>query len=534
MTDNKENKEMQYGGLFGILIREENPQWPPKIGSTIVACNPNYKELFIGRVLDNVWNKTASVMVLLNNRNYVETALISQTVIPGNHQGKGLFLLLPTYAWKYVDKKTFQTLMKAKSPGLVRLVNDDIQKSYQEFRGKLATDKLLENEKTCAQMPSSISCEKQPTTQQDITQESIYKTAEKCEATQEPSKCDTNDSYKDTSLLTNKGELDFDSLFGEKEVNKLLYNSREEFNAPKSWVMELLHKKLQIPQNIEEEEKKILVNKSVAVNNMITTKEDEINEGKKIVKWIIDHMMNVKTDDMHIFGDMKLYIFNGYVHIARKGIRVDDIITTRLIPNLTYYKWQYGIPIDYDSLKYTLFQNNFQQSIKSNVGQQKEAEKILSQEYLICMQPQPKYQIWCLKRLIMCWYANIDLQNNIRKIKVLINQWRGLPDKDFNNKYGILPSIVIYPRYGKTSARIVLSRLADYFLLYQNIGWECSKPSYFIKVNDLVWYTNGAIDLKIYFKKTKDEYQGVVNEASFNEKYTMLRNAMPILYPFKQ
>jgi hypothetical protein len=58
------------------------------------------------------------------------------------------------------------------------------------------------------------------------------------------------------------------------------------------------------------------------------------------------------------------------------------------------------------------------------------------QEYLIALQPEPKYQIWVVKRLIMAWYADVDLQNNIRKIKILINQWRARSDQEFNKKNG--------------------------------------------------------------------------------------------------
>ena len=75
--------------------------------------------------------------------------------------------------------------------------------------------------------------------------------------------------------------------------------------------------------------------------------------------------------------------------------------------------------------------------------QRVEVEKILSQEYLLCMHPEPKYLMFALKRLIIAWYSDNLLTENIRKIKVLINQWRAKPDESFNNRYGIMPMIVI-------------------------------------------------------------------------------------------
>jgi hypothetical protein len=125
----------------------------------------------------------------------------------------------------------------------------------------------------------------------------------------------------------------------------------------------------------------------------------------------------------------------------------------------------------------------------------------------------------------MCYYADNELQYNIRKIKVLINQWRSRSDRKFNRKFGILPSIVIYPRYGKDSARLVLQKISDYFLLYQNTGWQCSTPSYFTKVNNLIWYTNGAIDLKLYFRKIKKAYNRSVKSNIFKDNYSSIKGS---------
>ena len=244
----------------------------------------------------------------------------------------------------------------------------------------------------------------------------------------------------------------------------------------------------------------------------------------------MENLVTKKTDGSNVFGDLKMSIFNGYVHFARKGIKVDDTIKQTLVPNLNFFKWQYGIPIDYHTLIYLVFQNDFQRGLKRNVDEQKDAERIFSQEYLISLQPEPKYQMWCLVRLLMAWYADDELQYNIRKIKILINQWRSKSNQEFNRKYGTLPSIVIYPRYGKDSAKLVLGKISQYFLLYQNIGWKCSKPSYFVKVNDLLWYTNGSIDLKLYFRKSLKSYDGKVKNSNFDKYFSTLLSAEKLLH----
>ena len=72
--------------------------------------------------------------------------------------------------------------------------------------------------------------------------------------------------------------------------------------------------------------------------------------------------------------------------------------------------------------------------------------------------------------------------------------------KDFNKDVGVQPVILIVPKYGRNSALKILSTLSYYFFPYKNVGWKGSSPSYFNKVDDLLYYTNGSIDLKKYIK----------------------------------
>ena len=160
---------------------------------------------------------------------------------------------------------------------------------------------------------------------------------------------------------------------------------------------------------------------------------------------------------------MQVKIHSGYVYITRTGATISDVITKKLVPSLNYFKWQENKPIDYHTLKYVIFQNSFQKNIETNIVQKREAEDILSQEYVIALQPSSYYLLWTIKRLIMIWYGDTVVESNIRKIKILINQFRADPNQDYNKKHGLLPQILIYPRYGSESARIIISRLEYYF-----------------------------------------------------------------------
>lgn len=475
--------------IIGKLYAKLNDQWPPKINTIIVINHPSYKNnLFVGSVNKYLLNNTACLVILLNNRNYNDPVLKDKKIIL-NESTNGLFLLYSNYGWKYVNLSKFLKIF-----------------GYDP-RSLLLTQYNM------------------PHVQADLTNEAIYKDPSKIKET----KYTVDDDFKDTSLLNEKGELQFDGLFKEKEINET-FDPSEKFTQLDDHIMNVLKIKLDVSEAITEDDKKIIVNKNIAIKNIIDTKEDEINEGKKITDWIMEKLITKKTDDINIFGDLKMSIFNGYVHFARKGLKVDDVITKELVPNLNFFKWQYGIPIDYDTLKYLVFQSDFQRGLKRDIEEQKDAEKIFSQEYLISLQPEPKYQMWCLTRLIMAWYGDKELQYNIRKIKILINQWRAISDQEFNRKYGTLPSIVVYPKYGKNSAKLVLSKISQYFLLYQNIGWKSSTPSYFVKVNDLLWYTNGSIDLKLYFRRSLRSYDGKTQNTMFDKYFSSLLSAEKLLH----
>ena len=378
-------------------------------------------------------NNTLAVIELENNKDYIENYL----------NQNGVFVVMPSYAWNYLDQQTMNVLLKASG--------EPSKPEYSKAFNPLMDDDLLVNNTN--------------------------------------NKLEFN---KEDSLLNEDGSIDSDKLKKEKDINNILSKDGTP-NIASPDVIKILKNKLNKNESITPDNQYRVTSKSVSWDNLINDIKDEENEGKKIIKWINEKF--VKKFDL--FNDLRMYIANGYVHLARTGVQVNDIITEDLVPNLSIFQWQYDIPIEYDSLKYIMFRKNIS---KDDVDAQKEAEKILSQENIIALQPTYKFQFWTLKRLITAWYADEDLAKNIRKIKILINTWRTRYNTDFNKKYGVLPSILIYPKYGKKSARIVSSIINKYFLFYTNISTG-TKPSYFIKMNDLMYYTNGSLNIKLYKDK---------------------------------
>lgn len=229
---------------------------------------------------------------------------------------------------------------------------------------------------------------------------------------------------------------------------------------------------------------------------------------KKIKKILIDMEKNVKTIDgyelldiTNLFDFLTFSIVGGYIEISNNTLDKDyRTIDSNLIPGLIELEFQYSKPIDYNLLTTIVLKNKTLGDINFNSNVINEALKILSQEYIVCLQPKVEALLWVICRLIICWYADPNLYSNIGKIKILINLFRARGLKEFNKDQGISPIIQIFPKYGKKIATKIMSHLSYFFFPYKKIGWETSKPSYFNKIDNLMYYTNGSLELKKYIQ----------------------------------
>ncbi len=66
-----------------------------------------------------------------------------------------------------------------------------------------------------------------------------------------------------------------------------------------------------------------------------------------------------------------------------------------------------------------------------------------------------------------------------------------------------------------------MSLISYYFFPYKRYGAENNQPTYFNKLDDLMYYTNGSLDLKKYVKfilgKSKDQI--------FNKNLTQVKSS---------
>ena len=317
------------------------------------------------------------------------------------------------------------------------------------------------------------------------------------------------------NLFKSEYEIDHEEFFEDdkltarvaENLNLLAKGEREEKIKPT--IKLVLEKFKKINKSLYLDLTNTLLYKHIIADNKL----DNVSFGKELILRIKECLLNLQkkirfednrpTDEIiNLFNYLKFKIAGGYIlieDITKENTNVRTI-TPELVPNLNLLKEQYGNPINYQILSNIILENKSTLDVKKNKEIIVETLNILAQDYFICVQSRVEYLLWTLTRLILCWYADPVLNENIVKIKVLINLYRARGIKDFNKDIGVQPVILIVPKYGRDSALKILSTLSYYFFPYKNVGWKGSSPSYFNKVDDLLYYTNGSIDLKKYIK----------------------------------
>jgi hypothetical protein len=317
-----------------------------------------------------------------------------------------------------------------------------------------------------------------------------------------------------SNLFMSEDEIDYSEIFDDdrlyaKEAENLnILEQGQRINVIKPTIKAVLEKFEPIDTKLYLDLTNTLMYKHIISDNKIDNVSFGIQLIKKIKEILINIQQSIKFEDgrkllevINLFAYLKFKIAGGYIIIEDEKYDINNmgrIITKEIVPDLTILSSQYNQSINYKILSNIILKNKTTDELKKNRVMVLEALNILAQDYFICLQPKVEYLLWTLTRLILCWYSEPILNENIFKIKILINLYRARGIKEFNKDAGVQPVILIIPKYGKTSALKILSYLSYYFFPYKNVGWKESSPSYFKKVDDLIYYTNGSIDLKKY------------------------------------
>jgi len=317
-------------------------------------------------------------------------------------------------------------------------------------------------------------------------------------------------------LFTTENEIDYTEIFDDDKLYAMeaerlnVLEEGQRLNVIKPGIKAVLEKFEKIDPKLYLDLTNTLLYKHIITDNKI----DNVSFGIQLIKKIKNILINIQKsikfedgrnllDEINLFGYLKFKISDGYIILENENYDLQNIqrvISKEIVPDLKLLESQYNQPINYKILSNIILKNKTTQELQYNKDIVIEALNILAQDYFICLQPKVEYLLWCLTRLILCWYAEPILNENIFKIKILINLYRARGIKEFNKDMGVQPVILIVPKYGRDSALKILSHLSYYFFPYKNVGWKDSSPSFFNKVDDLIYYTNGSIDLKKYIK----------------------------------
>lgn len=507
--------------LIGTLDPKHNPIWPPAVNSFIITSDTN--DVYIGKVVYQMFDTNTVLLHLaksfFNNSSTSNIHNIHNIHnIPKIPKNKAL-VVSNTWGWRYTSIPQITKLLESdeiKRIPCTELVYEDIRDGEttigNKYYGSLSVNSNNNNKKLCLNKIINI------------------------------------DDMDDFAFLSRLDETYVEGINYAESINDYDYDIEsiipDKVKEHRKNIIAMIENN--IPDSDKDTEEELLISKERKSNtpqdilitdqSMITQYVDNKNtlklEADKLIRYFRESLRlegrNIEINDEKLYETIRLVYYDNYIHIFREGIPVKEIITHKLLgdddnPKLTLLDDEYNKPIRYDILKHLLFQNKTQKSFGTDVKLKSEAEIILSQEYVIALTPEPRYQLWCVTRLIRLWYGDIDLQNNIRKIKFIINQYRCRSDQKFNIRNGIRFSIGIYPRYGKKSASIVLKKLMYYFSTQiQAVGWKKNPPSYFKIVNDLLSYSNSNQILKMYYKKVARDY-GQQNEV-FNKNFTLIND----------
>jgi len=503
-----------------------------KIGDYILIKNK-----YVGKIIKFLWNNTNLIAKLENYTDYVDPTLKSYNNLLENNNKEGYILstinkdvyelsdlMLEQNILNYHDSIEkigikIQINFNKYIQGLKTFINKDtIEVNYEENNNN-------KNDKNDIKIPK-VSIKKIHTYQKQDMKEDDY------------------EKYilNMLSNLFEEKKVIYDEVFLNENPSKytpsIEFLSESDIIKVKNILKQILEKYFKIDDDEYYNFKNTLMYKHLIFDNEL----DTFSLGKQIIVKIKEQLyryqnrlkleterieLNNFTDNTNLFDFIKFRIVGDYLELININNNDNDFrkITQHLVPHLSLLQEEYGLPIDYKKLFNMILENKTPDEILSNKDKIKEAIKILSQEYYICLQPKVELLLWTICRLIICWYSDKILYDNIYKIKILINLYRSRGLKEFNQDYDVLPIITIIPKYGKEYAVKVGSHLNYYFFVYKKLGNDESQPTYFRKIDELMYYTNGSLEIKKHVKlilsknkktaKLLNEYQNKVEDTKY-------------------
>jgi hypothetical protein len=450
---------------------------------------------YIGYIVKTIWNSNGYIIRLEDNEDYVDKTLSQYELLPSDKL-YGHMLVTLNDSIKKINFEQIQDFLLNYDIKEINNVVKKINNKYENFLKKISSLKNNSNQdqKSNILFNNVYNVDKFPIYNYQAGQEEDYKLY-------------ITKMINELFIDNNQSIWEEDFYIGDSKSIDLLGDENIDDIIKPALVL-LLENFDQIKISNQFNFKNTLMYKHLIYDNQM----DMLSLGKEFIgiikkellkfqeEIILDEYSNI-LESTNLFDFLNFKIVGEYIEITSNFNGNDfRVITPELVSDLKDLAFQYSKPIDYNYLSTIVLQNKTSEDVIINKEMIEEALKILSQEYIICFQPKVEVLLWTISKLIISWYADPKLWENIFKIKILINLFRARGIKEFNKDHNVQPVIMIIPKYGKKIATKVLSHLSYFFFPYKKIGWEKSSPTWFDKLDNLMYYTNGSLQFKKYIK----------------------------------
>jgi hypothetical protein len=462
---------------------------------------------YIGEIYKIVWNSNGYIVRLENDDKYEDKTLKQYKLIDFDNT-RGYMLLTLNDTIIKIDEKNINILLELFGELIFKNVS---KKIFKNSNVELNVEKNKEQEYGNIFKPEKFDIYRIQAGQEDDYIKYIEKMINDLFISDTQIRWEENFYFASSNYIDEIKSID---VLGEENIEDVIKPS----------LIVVLEKFNEIEQEQYYDFKSTLMYKHLIYDENI----DTISMGKELIGMIKNTLLSIQKliefDDgekllsnTNLFDFLNFRIVGGYIEITNNNIEENfRVITEELVPELTELKFQYSKPIDYNILLPIVLDNKTPNDIIINKSLIEETLRILAQEYIICFQPDVDVLLWTIARIILSWYSDTKLYSNIFKIKILINLFRARGNKDFNKDQGILPIIQIFPKYGKKNALQVLSHLSYFFFPYKKLGLELSEPTWFDKIDNLMYYTNGSLEVKKYIKYLLNTDKKFLNPLTVN------------------
>ncbi len=214
-----------------------------------------------------------------------------------------------------------------------------------------------------------------------------------------------------TNLINIDDMDDFEFLYRDEEKSSVLglYDSDNFPEHIESLVPEhvLESRDIILKTSSDEHPVDMLIVDTTLIDKYVSDNSTLRMEGTKIINYLKKILIDAEQNCDKIYDTLFFTYYDKYVHVLRNRFPIKECITHALLedsidaPKLKIIgSYVYDKPINHNVLRRILMQSQYQDTISIDNDIFDEAKYVLGQEYIICLTPEPRFQMWCFIKLI--------------------------------------------------------------------------------------------------------------------------------------